>query len=90
MTNSYRGDVIALATLGRPANQKGDSASAFEPGAFTLFAELDDQGRRLVLHLLDHPRDEDWQVLAQRVDGKAIAEWMLTLPVFTTAAKRGS
>jgi hypothetical protein len=90
MTNSYRDDVTALATLGRPPHQKGDSASAFQPGTFTRFAELDEGGRRLVLHLLDHPREEDWQMLAQRVDGKAIAEWMLTLPVYTTAAKRDS
>ena len=81
---TFRDDIAALALLGRPHAHAGQPLTAFDPGAFTHFAELDHQARQLVLHLLDAPQEQDWQELAKRSDGKSIAQWMLTLPVFSS------
>jgi hypothetical protein len=42
--------------------------------------------KRLVLHLLDDPNDDDLRLLEELPDGKPVARRLLTLPAFNGRA----
>ena len=62
------------------------AAIGFEPGSFATFQRLDAKTRQRVLRQLNNPSKRKLQELRKQSNGKALAAWLLTLPVYFTAA----
>jgi hypothetical protein len=57
-------------------------ATAGALAAFVQFRRIDPEARRLVRQLLDEPTDTDLRALHEHADGKALSEWLLSLPKY--------
>ena len=61
------------------------AAIRFEPGSFATFQRLDAETCQRVLRRLNKPSKRELQELREQSNGKALAAWLLTLPVYFTA-----
>lgn len=55
-------------------------ATAGALAAFVQFRRVDPETRRLVRRLLDDPSDTELRELHEHPDGKALSDWLLSLP----------
>ena len=55
-------------------------ATAGALAAFVQFRRVDPETRRLVWRLLDDPSDTELRELHEHPDGKALSDWLLSLP----------
>ncbi len=58
-------------------------------GALSTFRDLEGDDRALVLRLLDRPDETDFAALAALPHGRALANWLLTLPAYQEAPEGG-
>lgn len=77
-------DLDAVARLGWGAEGMDKlAASGVAPGAFATFRSLDPDTRALVIRLLESPTTADFAELESLPHGRALAQWLLTLPAYT-------
>jgi hypothetical protein len=60
-------------------------ATAGALAAFMKFRTVDAETRRLVMRLLDDPSDTELRALHEQPHGKALADWLLSLPAYLAA-----
>ncbi len=83
----FEDDLDAAAALGwGPEALDKLTASGVTPGAFAEFRGLDEDARALVLRMLDSPSEADHAALAAHPAGRALAQWLLTLPAYVNAS----
>ncbi len=79
----YADDMNALARLGMDPDALDKLASSGMPvGAFAQFRDLEPQTRALVMRLLEGD-DDAVDELQSLPEGRALAQYVLTLPAFT-------